>query len=103
MAAMRHAGRLTEREGEGLRAGVEEGDLERALGDRAALADELIQPRLGDRARAVGVAAPRVVAPGRPPGDPYADPHRPPGCRAHDKVHTRGGEAAGDPPAGFFR
>src|SRR3954462_14476169 len=94
MAAMRRAGRLTEREGVGLRARVEEGDLERVLGDRTALADELIQPRLGDRARAVvGDVVPRVA--GRPSRPPPRGPR--PGAPPQPRTPTR---AAPPGPAG---
>jgi hypothetical protein len=46
---------LAERETVGPSAGVGEGDLEGALGDGAALAEELIHPLLGEGAVAVGV------------------------------------------------
>ena len=46
---------LTEGEGVGLDAGVEEGDLEGALDDGAGPADELAEPRFGDPAVARGI------------------------------------------------
>jgi hypothetical protein len=52
---------LAEGEGEGLYAWVVEGDLERAVGDRAPLTDELVQPRLRDGSRAVVVDVVPVV------------------------------------------
>jgi len=39
----------------GLHAGIEEPDLERVIGNRAALPDELIKPLPGDDAPAVGI------------------------------------------------
>src|SRR5512132_4096185 len=44
---------LAEGEGVGLDTGVEEGDLQGAVGDRAGLAQELVQPRLGEGAVAL--------------------------------------------------
>ena len=46
---------LAEGEGVGLDARVEEGDLEGALADGAGLADELVQPRVGEGAVALVV------------------------------------------------
>ena len=46
---------LAEGEGVGLDARIQEGDLEGALGDRAGLADELVQPRFGQGAVALVV------------------------------------------------
>src|SRR4030095_15276100 len=46
---------LAEGEGVGLDAGIQEGDLEGVLADRAGLAEELVQPRVGDRAVALVV------------------------------------------------
>src|SRR3954467_14549063 len=66
---------LAERQGVGLHAGVEEGDLERALGDRALLADELVQPRLGHRAGALVVDVVPVVGARRQSVDAHAELH----------------------------
>ena len=55
---------LAEGEGVGLDAGVEEGDLEGALADRARLADELVEPRLGEDAVALVVDVAAVGAAG---------------------------------------
>ena len=44
---------LAEREYEGLDAGLGEDDLERSVGDRSALTDQLVQPLLIDRALAL--------------------------------------------------
>jgi hypothetical protein len=46
---------LAEGEGVGLDAGVEEGSLQGAVADGTGLADELVEPRLGDRAVALVV------------------------------------------------
>src|SRR5687768_5541172 len=95
---------LAEGEGEGPYAGVAEGDLERAVGDGAALADELVQPRLGDRAGAVVVDVVPVVRARRLSVEAHAEPHRvPTRRRCHDEVHVPGGEAIGDPPAWFVQ
>src|SRR4051794_37155707 len=70
-----------EREGEGPQPGVVEGDLERAAGDRAVLADQLVQPRLGDRAGAIGIhVVPGVVA-RRLPVEAHGEAHRAPAVR----------------------
>src|SRR3954451_10084470 len=95
---------LAEGEGVGLCAGVEEGDLERALGDRTPLADEVVQPRLGDRAVAVVVDVVPVVGARRLSVELHGEPRRVPACRrGHDQVYIPGGEAVGDPPAGFVQ
>ena len=86
-----------------MNARVEEGDLEGALGDRAGLADELVQPRFGDRAVALVVDIGSVRGSRRLPVDAYAEPHgRPSRCRSHDQVQVAGVEAVGDPPLGLI-
>jgi hypothetical protein len=90
-----------EGEGVGLDARVEEGDLEGALADRARLADELVEPRFGDRAVALVVDVDAVRGARRLPVEPHAEPHgRPPCCRSHDQMEVAGVEAVGDPPVG---
>src|SRR4051794_36954061 len=53
------------------RAGVEEHDLERARGDRAGLADELVHARLGQRALPGLVDVEAVGVAGRPTIEPH--------------------------------
>ena len=69
---------LAEGEGVGLDAWVEEGDLEGALADRAGLADELVQPRVGDGAVALVVGVGAVRGSRRLPVEEHAEPHRRP-------------------------
>src|SRR5919112_4982155 len=93
---------LAEGEGVGLDTGIREGDLEGALGDGAGLADQLVQPRVGDHAMALVV---EVGAVGGARGlvvDPHLEPYRRPPCRrGHDQVQVAGVEAGGDPPLGL--
>ena len=65
---------LAESERVGLRAGVEEGDLEGVVGDGAGLADELVEPRLGDRAVAVAVHIASMRGAGRLPIEEHTEP-----------------------------
>ena len=64
---------LSEREGSDLDTGIEERDLERALGHVTPLPDELIQPRFGDQAVAVLVHVDPVIGAGGPPIDQRCD------------------------------
>src|ERR1700733_5229925 len=65
---------LAEGERVGLGAGVEEADLEGVVGDAAGLADELIEPRLDDRAVAGLVGVGPVRRAGRLPVDERPEP-----------------------------
>src|SRR5256885_17071959 len=76
---------LAEGEGVGLDAWVEEGDLEGALADRAGLADELVQPRVGDDAVALGVHGGPVRGSPRLPAAEHAGPHLRSSCWAAPK------------------
>src|SRR5271165_7515193 len=88
---------LAEGECVGLSPGVEEGDLEGAVGDGAGLTDELIYPLLCDRAVAIAVDVASVCLAGGLSVDEDAASHG--GfwcCRSHDEVEVAGVEAAGD-------
>ena len=78
---------LAKREREGLRAGIEELDLEQSIDDRLGLSDQLIQPLFGNRAVALVVD---VDAMGRArylPVDQHAKPDRIAWrCRTHDEM-----------------
>ena len=95
---------LPEGEHVGLGAGVGEGDLERALGDRTVLADQLVEPLLGDGPGALLVdvepAASRAAASRRPsPGSGFG--RRRPG--AQHQVDVAALEAVHDPAAGLVQ
>ena len=89
---------LAEGEGVGLDAGVQEGDLEGAVGDGAGLADQLVQPGVGDCAvaRLVDVGAVggawwlAVEAHPEPDGTLWRG-------RSHDQVQVAGVEPIDDP------
>ena len=86
-------------EGEGVRveAGVEEGDLDGALGDRWGWRIELVEPRFGDRALALLVDVEPVRCPGRPAVEADPEPYWSVAFgRSHDDVHVPGVEAVGD-------
>src|SRR5215831_12444240 len=92
---------LAEGEAVGLSAGIEEGDLEGAAGDGSGLADELVDPLLGEGAVAVAVGVAAVRRTGWLPVDEDPEPYRGGWCgRPHDQVEVAGVEAAGDAPAG---
>ncbi len=88
---------LAEGERVGLSARVGKGDFEGALGDRSRLADELVQPWLGDHAVPLGIHVDTVPGAGRLPVEAHLEPDRvgAPG-RSHDHVQVAGMEAAGD-------
>jgi MFS family permease len=90
---------LAEGEAVGLGPWTGEGDLEGAVGDGAALADELVHPLLRDRAVAITVDVASVCLAGWLSVDGDAASHR--GlrrCRSHDEVEVAGVEAAGYAP-----
>ena len=60
----------------GLDAGIEKLDLERVVGDRAALPDQLVEPLSGHDALAVGIDIGAVAVAGRRAVDGDAEPHR---------------------------
>src|SRR5215471_15305206 len=92
--------RLAEGEAVGLGAGVEEGDLEGAVGDGAGLADELVGPLLCEGAVAVGAGVGPVRLAGWLTLDADAEPLGRSRCRrSHDEVEVAGVEAVGDLPA----
>ena len=92
-------GPLAEGEGVGLGPWVKEGDLDRAVGDRAGLAQELVHPLLGDRAGAVAVDVTAVGFAGRLPVEADPAPYRFVRCgRSHDQVDVTGVEPIGDEP-----
>jgi hypothetical protein len=77
-----------------LDAGCEEGDLERAVGDGSRLANQLIEPLLGDGSTALFVNVESVSVARRFTIDEYAERHR--GTlrtRSHDEVNVAGVEA----------
>src|SRR5262245_52535329 len=88
---------LAEGEHVGAHAGVEERELERPLADRPALADELVHPRLVDRALARLVDVEPVIVAGR-----TAVEERPEAgsavARRQDQVEVAALEAVGDRP-----
>jgi hypothetical protein len=89
---------LAEGERVSLNARVEEGDLEGTLGNGARLADELVEPRFGDRAVALVVDVGPVRGARRLPLDAHAEPHgRPWRGRSHDQVQIPGVEAVDNP------
>ena len=93
-----------EGEGVGLDAGVEEGDLEGAVGDGAGLADELVQSLFGRRAVALAVHVDSVRRTRRLSVDEHAESRgRVPYCRSHDQVKIAGVEAVRDLPAGLVQ
>src|SRR5215469_2290472 len=95
---------LAESECVGLGPGIEEIDLEGAVGYGAALADELIQALFGYRsgARAVDVEPMRRAR--RPSVDEHAEPDGRARYRGpHDQVQVAGVEAVRDPPAGLVQ
>ena len=66
---------LAEGECVGLDAGIEEGDLEGAVGDGAGLADELVEPLFGHRSTALVVDIGPVRRTRRLSVDEHADSH----------------------------
>jgi hypothetical protein len=93
--------RLAEGEREGLNAGVGVGDRDGAVGDRARLPDELVQPLLRRRrvALVVNIGPPRRTR--RLPVDEHAKPEGRFRRRgSHDEIEVAGVEAASDLPAG---
>src|SRR6476469_6765706 len=94
--------RSAEREAVRLDAGVEELDLEAALGDRPSLADELVRAlRVHEPGGVLGHVGPDRV--GREPPvevDPERD-GRTTRRRPHDEVDVAGLELEGDAPAGL--
>src|SRR5215213_2485900 len=95
---------LAEGEGVGLDARIQEGDLKGALADRAWLANELVEPWLGDRAVALVVDIRPVGASRGQPVDTHMELHgRLLSCRSHDQVQVAGVEAVEDPPTGLVQ
>jgi len=95
---------LAEGERVGLGARVEEGDLEGAVGNRAGLADELVQPLFGHHPAALVVDVGPVRRTRRLPVKQHPVSHRGSWCgRPHDQVQVAGVEAVGDLPAGRVR
>src|ERR687897_3743031 len=88
---------LAEGEGVGQDAGVQEGDLEGALGDGAGLADELVQPGAGDRAVARLVDIGAVGGTWRLPVQQHPEPdRRARRGRSHDQGQVTGVEPVDD-------
>lgn len=86
-------------EGEHVRANpsVEERDLERPLGDRGRLSDQLMQARFGHRALALLVGIDPVGCPERLAVELHPEPHRLAiGPRPHDQVQVAGPEPMDD-------
>ncbi len=95
---VRLANGLAEREHEGLDARVGKDDLERPVGDRSALADQLVEPLLSDRPVALLVDVEAVRLSGRLAVDEHAERHRAASrARAHDEVDVASVEAERDP------
>ena len=93
---------LLSAEGEGvsLDAGIEEADLEGVVGDRAALADELVEPLSRHQALAFGVDISAVAVAGRSAVDGDAEAHGLAVCRgSEDQMQVAGVEPVDDAPA----
>ena len=89
---------LAEREHEGLDARLGEGDLERPVGDRAALADQLVQPLLIDYALALLVDVEAVSLAGRLAVDEHMERDGASSrAWAHYEVDVASVKAEGDP------
>src|ERR1039457_4596489 len=92
---------LAEGERVGLSPWIEKCDLEGAADDGAGLADELIQPLLGEGAVALGVNVGSVGLARLLPVDEYTESRGTSCCRrSHDEMKVAGVEAAGDPSVG---
>src|ERR1700704_124275 len=90
---------LPECEDVGVSPGFEEGDLKRAVGDRVALPDQLMQARLGDGALAVLVDVEPTGCSGPFAVEEHAKAHRlTVRCRPHHQVKIACVEAMRDPP-----
>src|SRR4051794_31359689 len=101
--SLRRRGRSAEGEDVRAHAGVEKRDLERARGARAALADELVHPRLGDRAFPGLVDVQAVGVPGRPTVEAYGEADRRARVRRlQDQVDVARLEAIRDRTGGRF-
>jgi hypothetical protein len=84
-----------------LDAGCEEGDVEGAVGDGSRLAEQLVEPLLGDGSAALFVNVESVSVAGRFAIDEYAERHRSTSrTRCHDEVDVAGVEAEKDSAAG---
>src|SRR5690242_21811986 len=91
---------LTEREAQRRGAGVEELDLERAVGDLPRLTDQLVQPRLRNRAVAFGVDVEAVRLARCRAAEPDAEPCGRAGRgRRQDEVQVACVEAVADAAA----
>jgi hypothetical protein len=94
-AQMTH--RSTECEREGLHARIEKLDLEQPIGDWRRLANQLIQPLLGDYADTLIINVDTVSGADWLSIDQHPKPHRGPWRgRSHDKMEIAGVEAIGD-------
>src|SRR5258706_8834809 len=96
--------RSAEGERVGLDVGVEEGDLEGAVGDGAGMADELVQPLFGHRSVALAVNIDPVRRIRRLPVEEHAESYgRARYARPHDQVKIAGVKAVRDLPAGLVQ
>ena len=85
---------LAEGEHVGLDAGRKKGDLEGAVGDRSRLANQLIEPLLGDRSVALFVDVEAMSVTGKFSIDEHTERHgRASRARPHDEMDVAGMEA----------
>src|SRR5262249_33094947 len=89
-----------EREDVSLDVGTAEGDVERSVHDRAALPDQLVQPRLAHRPPTLLVDVAAVGVARRLAVDEHVERHR---LAAQDQVDVAGVETKQDPAAGFVQ
>src|SRR5208282_3722177 len=92
---------LAEREIKRGNAWIEKFDLEVSVRDGLWLSDQLIQPRLGNRAIALAIDINSVSGAWRLSIDQHAKAHRSsPHRRTHDEIKVAGMKAVRDPPVG---
>src|SRR5271157_2420454 len=95
---------LAEGERVGLDLGVEEGDLEGAVGNGTGLPEKLVQPMFGHRSVTLVVHIDPMCRARRLSVEKHAESYgRVPYARAHDQVEVAGVEAVANPPVGLVQ